>query len=137
GETADNFKDLYDFVRETKFDRLGVFPYSQEEGTPAASMPNQVKPEIKQTRLKKIMELQQKIHFSKQRSYIGKILPVIIDTQDNTGTCTARTQYDAYEVDAVVTFLSEKKSKPGQIVPVKIIDAFEYDLRGVAHESSQ
>lgn len=130
GETKEEFQDLYDFIKSTKFERLGVFPYSQEEGTPAASLPNQVPPATKQSRLKKLMQLQQKIHFKSQQKYVGKTIPVIIDTHQN-GEYTARTPYDAYEVDAIVTVTSDKNLKPGDICDVKIIGTLDYDLVGI------
>jgi len=141
GETAEDYKGLYNFAKEIKFDRMGAFPYSREEGTPAAEMPRQVKSETKQRRLGKIMELQQKIHFAKQQKYVGQTLSVIVDAQDDDTECQhayiGRTQYDAYEVDAVVYFTSSQPLTNGQICNVKIIAADDYDLRGVIDEPSQ
>jgi ribosomal protein S12 methylthiotransferase len=137
GETAEDFQNLYDFAEETRFDRLGAFPYSREEGTPAAIMPNQIRSDVKQKRLHKIMELQQKIHFEKQREYVGKILPVIVDSREENGDYVGRTEFDAYEVDTVVFFSSQKILQPGQICNVKIIDVFDYDLRGAFCESAE
>ena len=136
GETAADFKGLYSFVEKMQFARLGVFPYSREDGTPAATMPKQVGAETKTNRMKKIMELQQKIHFAKQESMVGKVVPVIIDAEQN-GVFTARTVQDAYEVDAVVYVESNKPLKTGQICQVKITEAEEYDLRGVVYEPSE
>jgi len=133
GETAQDFKNMYDFAQEVKFDRMGVFPYSQEEGTPAATMPNQVKDGMKQSRMKRLMELQQKIHFAKQESYVGQTMSVIIDAKDDhSDDYVGRTQYDAHEVDAVVyvNAAAAKKLSPGQIVNVRITQAENYDLRG-------
>ena len=134
GEAVEDFKNLYSFAREVKFDRLGVFPYSREEGTPAATMPQQVKPQVKQSRMNRLMNLQQKIHFAKQREYVGQILPVMIDAKTDEGY-VGRTQYDAYEVDAVVNFTvgdaPEKALSYGQICQVRITEADNYDLRGV------
>ena len=127
GETAENFRNMYEFVREVKFDRLGVFPYSREEGTPAATFPKQVRAEVKQARLARIMTLQQKIHFEKQKQYVGKTLPVIVDSIPYTG----RTQWDAFEVDAVVKFTSSASLTPGEIYPVLITSTDQYDLRGM------
>ena len=129
GETVENFRDLYKFVKQMQFDRLGVFPYSREEGTPAATMPQQVKPEIKQVRLKRIMALQQEIHFAKQKAMVGKTVTVIVDSPEpQNGAYSARTQQDAYEVDSVVYVKSNKPLKLGQICQVTITDAEEYDL---------
>jgi len=129
GESSEDFDNLYDFVKEMEFDRMGAFPYSREEGTPAAEMPNQVRSDTKQKRLNKIMELQQEIHFEKQRAYVGKVLPVIVDSYED-GIYTGRTEFDAYEVDAVVNFTSDTPLLHGQIKNIKITDAVEYDLKG-------
>jgi len=136
GETKDDFKNLYDFVKETKFERLGVFPYSREEGTTAATMPNQVPPATKQNRLKKLMQLQQEIHFENQQKHVGKTIPVMVDSYEN-GEYTARTQHDAYEVDAVVTIATDKKLKLGDICNVKITSTLDYDLIGELYELTE
>jgi ribosomal protein S12 methylthiotransferase len=136
GETEEDFRGLYSFANEQEFDRMGVFPYSQEEGTPAAEMPNQIDEETKHERLHIIMNMQQKIHFKKQFRYVGKTLPVILDTQQGNH-CTGRTQYDAYESDAVVEFTCEKQFHPGEIIPVRITTTEGYDLRGEFDESSK
>jgi len=134
GETVEDFKGLYDFVREVKFDRLGVFPYSREEGTPAAMMPRQVKDEVKHTRRDRLMRLQQKIHQEKQQAKIGKTIDVIIDEHLEDGRYVGRTQHDAYEVDAVVFFDKGRKVTPvsiGDIVKATISAADEYDLKSL------
>jgi len=130
GETVETFKNMYRFVSSVKFDRLGVFPYSREDGTPAATMPKQVKENIKHARLGRIMALQQQIHFKKQELQIGKTLPVIVDSQPKTGEYIGRTQGDAYEVDGVVIFTSKEKLVQGNVVQVKILGSDQYDLRG-------
>jgi len=131
GETLANFNNMYKFVSDTKFDRLGVFPYSREEGTPAATMPKQVRESTKLARLGRIMELQQEIHFEKQKSHVGKTLPVMVDTQEQTGEYTGRTQWDAHEVDATVTFTSDEKLIQGNVYQVLILDSNQYDLVGI------
>jgi len=136
GENTRAFEELYHFVNIIKFDRLGVFPYSREEGTPAADMPRQVGEEKKLERRDKIMKLQQKIHFEKQVEYIGKILPVMVDFQNENGDYIGRTQWDAFEVDTIVAFDSTEKLVQGNIYPVKILGTDQYDLRG-QHESTQ
>jgi len=137
GETAEDFRRLFDFAGNVRFDRLGVFPFSREAGTPAATMPQQVREEVKIKRLNRIMGLQQKIHFSKQHGFIGKTIPVIVDTPDESGGYAGRTRYDAYEVDAVVRFTSRSRLSPGQILAVKITDQDGYDLRGEANELAE
>jgi ribosomal protein S12 methylthiotransferase len=130
GETPEQFQALYDFAKQTKFDRLGAFPYSQEEGTPAAEMPNQIPAKTKQSRLNRLMKLQQKIHFTNQRKYVNQTLQVIIDSRQNN-TYTGRTQHDAYESDTVVIFTSHEALAIGEICQVKITDTQDYDLIGV------
>jgi len=126
GETSRHFDRLYAFVKEMQLDRLGVFPYSQEDGTPAAKMPNQVRESTKHKRMDAIMNLQYQIHGDKQRANIGKTLAVMID-DEKTGT--GRTQWDAFDVDSVV-MVSAKGLKCGEVYPVKITESFGYDLEG-------
>jgi len=136
GETVENFKDMYRFVRDVKFDRLGVFPYSRESGTPAATMPQQVRENIKQARMQRLMALQQQVHFTKQEAQVGKTVYVMVDSQGESGEYTGRTQWDAYEVDATVTFSSAQKFTQGEICPVLITESHQYDLRGY-HEPAK
>ena len=132
GETVEDFKALYNFVEEAQFDRLGVFPYSREEGTPAATMPQQVKDEVKHKRRDRLMRLQQGIHYQKQWAKVGTIVNVMIDEATEDGDYTGRTEHDAYEVDAIVRVAAKgRQLKPGDIVKVKITAADEYDLMGV------
>jgi len=131
GETVEDFRGIYEFTKEARFDRLGVFPYSREEGTPAAILPRQVKDEVKHTRRDRLMRLQQKIHKQKQQAKIGQTIDVIIDEIQETGIYIGRTQHDAYEVDAVVRFTASAPLSTGDIVQVAITSADEYDLQGV------
>lgn len=137
GETEKQFQELYDFVASSRFDRLGVFAYSREEGTRAASMPGQIPEKIKQQRLKKIMLLQQKIALENNRKMVGQTLPVVIEELDATGYYLARSQYDAPEIDNQVLVYSSAKLRPGTFVQVKITKALPYDLIGEIYESSQ
>ncbi|MCL2202794.1 MAG: 30S ribosomal protein S12 methylthiotransferase RimO [Defluviitaleaceae bacterium] len=139
GEREVDFRGLYAFVKEARFDRLGVFPYSQEAGTPAASMPRQIKDEVKHRRRDALMALQQRIHRRKQRDKIGVPLAVMVDGPgDAPGEdYIGRTRGDAHEVDAVVYFSSPLALAPGQIVQVCPVDADEYDLYGARHEPSE
>jgi len=132
GETVEDFRGLYNFVKEARFDRLGVFPYSREEGTPAALLPRQVKDEVKHTRLGRLMRLQQKIHNEKQKAKTGQIIDVMVDESQENGVYTGRTQHDAYEVDAVVRFTAPAPLNAGEIVQVTVTGASGYDLQGVA-----
>jgi len=130
GETSRDFENMRYFVREMRFDRLGVFPYSREEGTPAAIMPKQVRESTKQNRLAEVMDLQQRIHFGKQENKVSKVLEVIVDAVEADGSYTGRTRYDAYEVDSVVTFTAENALTVGDICNVEITDSHQYDLKG-------
>jgi len=138
GETVENFRNLYNFAKDVEFDRLGVFPYSREEGTPAATMPRQVKEDVKHTRRERIMRLQQKIHQEKQQAKIGHIIDVIVDEipESHEIYCTGRTQHDAYEVDGVVRITNpdNHKIQPGDIIKVKVTGADGYDLEAVKYK---
>ncbi|MCP4649403.1 MAG: 30S ribosomal protein S12 methylthiotransferase RimO [PVC group bacterium] len=128
-ETERDFKKLFDFVREIKFDRLGVFAYSAEEDTKAAVLGGQIPEKIKRDRVKKIMRLQQGIVNKKNNALIGSEKVVLIDELQNKNTAMGRTQADAPDVDGVV-FVKGKNIKPGDRVKVKITDALVYDLIG-------
>ena len=131
GETDDDFFELVDFVEKEKFARLGVFAYSQEEGTPAGDRPDQIDEEIKQERLDKIMRTQLEISLENNKSLVGTSLEVIIDDLEDENTYIGRTKYDAPEIDNSVIFKSFVKHEIGDIVTVLIQDAFDYDLVGV------
>ena len=130
GEHKDDFKALYDFVNETRFDRLGVFTYSKEEGTRAAKMSGQVSEDAKLRRQEKIMELQRRISLEHNQEMVGSIQEVLVEELDSEGVYIGRTQYDAPDIDNEVIFTSKKKLKLGSFVNVKITDAFDYDLNG-------
>lgn len=131
GETEEDFECLLDFVDEIKFDRLGVFAYSQEENTPAGEMENQIKQEIKDQRVDAIMRRQLDISLEGNKQKIGEIMEVLVEERDETGSYIGRTKYDAPEIDNSVIFDSQRELKPGMIVKVKILDAFDYDLTGM------
>ncbi|MFV0516823.1 MAG: 30S ribosomal protein S12 methylthiotransferase RimO [Aminipila sp.] len=131
GETKEEFEELYDFVDKMKFERLGVFAYSKEEGTPAAEMKGQVRSDVKERRKDSIMRLQLEISLESNQSKIGKVYEVMVEEKDEDGAYIGRTQYDAPEIDNSVIFNSSKELKPGDMVKVEIKDAFDYDLVGV------
>ena len=137
GETKENFKALYAFVDDMKFDRLGVFPYSKEEGTAAAHMPHQVRSDVKKRRAHQIMALQQKISLQNNQKYIGKTMEVLVEEVFEDGSYSGRTVYDAPEIDDGVLFTGPAGLKPGTFVPVTITDAFDYDLSGVCYEPAK
>ena len=134
GETDEDFETLLDFVEETQFDRLGVFKYSEEEGTAAADMDGKVSEEEKERRWQEVMDLQATISQKKNKALIGTIDRVMIENIDSdSGKLAGRTQAHAPEVDGVVFTDGSEASPPptpGDIVDVKITDALEYDLIG-------
>ena len=130
GETEEDFDKLLDFVEETRFARLGVFAYSQEENTEAGEMENQIDEDVKQERLDTIMRRQLDISLEYNREKVGKELDVLVEEKDEDGSYIGRTQYDAPEIDNSVIFTSERDLMPGEIVRVLVEDAFDYDLVG-------
>ena len=130
GETKAEFDELYDFVAETKFERLGVFAYSKEEGTPGAEM-RQVRSDVKERRKDAIMRLQVEISLESNQKKVGQVFDVLVEEQDEEGAYIGRTQYDAPEIDNSVIFKSDRVLNAGDFVKVKITDAFDYDLVGV------
>lgn len=130
GETEEMFENLCKFVREMKFDRMGVFCYSREKGTPSYSMKPLVSKKIAKERYNKLMVIQQEISLERNKSLVGKKIPCIIECVSDEGEVIARTQYDAPEIDGVVNIHTNKHVVPGDIEMVKITGAAEYDLIG-------
>ena len=130
GETEEDFDNLYDFVEEIKFQRLGVFTYSMEEGTPAAEMDNQIEEDIKEERKDSIMRLQMEISRAFNESLVGKTLEVLIEEKDEDGVYLGRTQYDAPEIDNCVIVKTVSEHKPGDFITVEVTDAYDYDIVG-------
>lgn len=136
GETQEDFEELYRFVNEMEFDRLGVFPYSQEEDTPAATMEDQVPQEVKEFRRDELMELQQAIAFDKAEDMVGRILTVMIEGKvADEETYVARTYRDAPNVDGYLFVNTSANLMTGDFVKVLVTDSNEYDLIGeIYHE---
>ena len=131
GEGEEDFRILKDFVRQMRFDRLGVFTYSKEEGTPAADMPDQIPEEIKESRKEELMLLQQQIAFEKAEERIGEIMDAIIEGKlPEDDVYVARTYLDAPEVDGFVFVSSDSELCTGDMIRVRITDCNEYDLIG-------
>ena len=131
GETGKDFSILKDFVREMRFDRLGVFPYSAEEGTPAARMEKQIPSFIKNRRRNIIMKLQQQIAFEKAEEMIGRKVEVLIEGKlPEDGVFIGRTYKDAPNVDGMIFVNSDRELVTGDVVTVGITDFHEYDLIG-------
>ena len=132
GETEAEHRELMAFVEKMRFDRLGVFPYSREEGTPAAIMENQVHPSTKKRRRNEIMRLQQKISEEKLKEKTGQVLTVLVEGfLPEDGIYAGRSFMDAPDVDGYVFFRSPRELMSGSFVKVKITEASEYDLKGV------
>lgn len=130
GEEETDFEELLDFVEETRFDRLGVFTYSKEEGTAAAEMDRQVDEDVKAARQDAIMRTQLDISLENNRKKIGSRLEVLVEERDEDGSYVGRTQYDAPEIDNSVIFSSKRNPVPGDFITVEITDGFDYDLTG-------
>ena len=132
GETEEDFEELLEFMREAKFERLGIFRYSQEEGSPAAVLPDQVPEKIKEERFHRAMQLQQEIVREVNRSFIGRELRVLMETQDEKDPerWTGRSYMDAPEIDGSVLVRTRKALSVGKFYTVKITDIQDYDLIG-------
>jgi len=132
GETAEDFKELIDFVEKYRFDRVGVFTYSEEEGTHAAiSMKDNIPQKLKERRSAELMELQQSISLANNLKRVGQTLKVIVDSVDED-EIIGRTEYDSPEVDQEVLLSNPQKRKVnvGDFVNARIISAQDYDLIG-------
>ena len=131
-ETDKEFKELLRFIEEVRFERLGAFVYSREEGTPAYDMPGQAAETVKNKRLGILMKDQRDISKSIQENFVGRTLRVMIDEKQSgtEGVYLGRSEYDAPDVDGLIYVHSDKTLLPGDFVAVKISDALEYDLVG-------
>jgi len=131
GETEADFEDLLRFVEEQRFERLGVFEFSREEGTPAAEMARQVPDEVKRARFERVMELQQRISREHQRSMIGRRVEVLVEgrAEETEHLLAGRHAQQAPEIDGL-TYVNDGVAYPGEIVTVEVTDASEYDLVG-------
>ncbi len=135
GETEQDFEELLDFVREARFERLGVFPYSEEEGTYSAEkLADDVPEEVKQERVDRLMELQAEISAANNQKRIGQVEKVIADRHEGD-LWVCRSQYDSPEVDTEILIASDKELTPGTFHTVRITDASDYDLIGEIRNS--
>ena len=139
GETEEDHEILMNFVDEMEFERLGVFPYSAEEDTPAFSFPDQVEQELKEKRRDEIMELQQEIAFEKSESMVGRVLTVLIEGKVvDEPAYVGRTYMDAPGVDGLIFVNTGEELLSGDFVRVKVTGAADYDLIGeICDESAQ
>lgn len=129
-ETQEQFDELCEFVKEVKFDRLGVFAYSREEDTPAAILEGQIDEDIKQERKNHLMEIQQGISYEKNKTFVESTLEVMIDEKVEDGLYEGRSYRDMMEIDGLVFVKTQEDLKKGQFVNVNITEALEYDLTG-------
>lgn len=131
GETKRDFEELCEYVKEAKFERLGVFTFSREEGTPAYDMPGQIDEQTKQDRFDMLMGIQMDIHQSRNLSKTGSVMTVLCEDFDPVAEkYYGRSADDAPDIDAKVYFTSERRIEPGEFVQVKINEAMDYDLVG-------
>lgn len=140
GETEEDFEDLLRFVEAQRFERLGVFEYSAEEGTPAAEMDGQLPAEVKRERYERIMEVQQEIAHAHQQAMIGRRLEVLVEgsSEETEHLLAGRHAQQAPEIDGL-TYVNEGVAYPGELVTVEVTDAGDYDLVGrvVARDEAQ
>jgi ribosomal protein S12 methylthiotransferase len=129
GETLDDVEELKLFLQQQRFDRVGIFSYSHEEGTSAFELVDDIPQAEKERRAQEIMEVQQEISFEKNQEKIGKIFKVIVDKKE-AGRYLGRTEFDSVEVDNEVIIHSDKKLGIGEFVNVRITKAYDYDLEG-------
>ena len=137
GETEEDHQTLMEFVDEMEFDRLGVFAYSAEEDTPAASFPDQIPQELKEERRDEIMELQQEIAFAHSEEMVGRILDVMIEGKvADEPAYVGRTYMDAPNVDGLIFVDTGEALMSGDFVRVRVTQAAEYDLIGEVYDES-
>jgi len=132
GETDEDFQELLSFVQKTRFERMGVFVYSKEEGTAAFPLSDHVPEKIKKERLDILMNTQQRVSKAQHERFLGQTLKVLIDERQKgeDGVYLGRSEFDAPEVDGLVYVSSSAKLRSGDFVDVKITDTLEYDLAG-------
>ena len=130
GETERDFEEMMDFVAETKFDRMGAFTFSPEEGTLAAEMPDQVDEAVKQTRYDRLMTLQHKISLEQNKARVGTTCRVLVEKKRGS-RYVGRSEFEAPETDGNIYFGSDTPCEVGTFVNVKITGAKAYDLMGV------
>jgi ribosomal protein S12 methylthiotransferase len=127
-ETEEDFRELEAFIRKIKFDRLGVFTYSKEEGTASAKLKGQVPVRTKKARYERLMAFQSKISLEKNKSLVGRTFRAIVD-EVSDDIAIARISSQAPEIDGVV-FVEDGNAEKGEFVTVEIVDAYDYDLKG-------
>jgi len=135
GETEDDFTELCEFIQDVRFERLGCFAYSAEEGTKAAVMPDQIPEDVKEKRRDIVMQEQDRISQEWLEAQIGKTVTVMVESYDRYAECWfGRTFADAPDIDGKVFFATEKEVAPGDMVEVTVIDYMDWDLIGECEE---
>ena len=129
GETEEEFQELIDFIKEYRFDRLGVFTYSEEENTPAFELEDDVPEEVKNDRMERLMDIQQEISLQLNNEKVGKIFKVLIDREEGD-FFVGRTEFDSPEVDNEVLIEKDDSLKIGEFATIKINNAEFFDLFG-------
>ncbi len=129
GETQDDIEELKEFLQRQRFDRVGIFTYSHEEGTSGFALTDDVPAEEKERRAQEVMEVQQEISFVLNQEKVNNVYKVLIDKKES-GRYLGRTEFDSVEVDNEVVIKSAKKLPIGEFVNVKITKAYDYDLEG-------
>lgn len=132
-ETDEEFEEMIEFVKEVKFDRLGVFTYSREEDTPAAKLEGQIEEEVKEDRKGRIMETQMQVSLNRNLSKVGTIVEVLVEEEEDE-FYVGRTKEDVPEIDGVVFIKKDVSLTMGDIVEVEVTEALEYDLMGVVKD---
>lgn len=129
GETRDDVEELKSFLQRQRFDRVGIFTYSHEEGTSAYSEVDDIPAAEKEERAREIMEVQQEISYELNQDKIGKVFKVMVDKKE-AGRYLGRTEFDSVEVDNEVVINTTERLRPGHFVQVRIVKAYDYDLEG-------
>jgi ribosomal protein S12 methylthiotransferase len=129
GEKQSDIEEMKAFLTEHRFDRVGIFTYSHEEGTSAFALNDNIPADVKEARAQEVMELQQEISYEKNQEKIGSIFKTIVDKKES-GRYIGRTEFDSVEVDNEVIIQTDSPLKIGSFVPVKITKAYDFDLEG-------
>jgi len=129
GEIRDDVEEMKDFLVRHRFDRMGIFTYSHEEGTSGFDLEDDVPAAEKEERAQEVMAVQQEISFEKNQEKVGKTFKVLVDKKE-AGRYLGRTEFDSVEVDNEVVINTTKAMPIGEFVQVKITKAFDYDLEG-------
>lgn len=131
GETEADFEELCAFIKELRFERLGCFAFSSEEGTPAASMPGQIPETVKSRRRDIVMQTQERIADAYNQAQLGKTLDVLVESFDRYAECWfGRSAADAPDIDGKVFFTTKTCVAPGDLIRVRITDCLDWDLLG-------